>query len=63
MPAERTPAPSQEDLQRIHAQRIENMEHNLEEAKRFIQVNAQQIAMIRQMLGLPADFPGKAQPP
>lgn len=54
--------PSQEDLQRIHAQRIEGLEKNLEEAKRFIQVNAQQIAMIREMLGLPPDFPGKAQP-
>lgn len=51
-----TPVPSQEDLQRLHEQRIANLERHLDEARRFIAVNSQQIAMIRQMLGLPGNF-------
>jgi hypothetical protein len=54
---------SQDDLQRVHEQRIGNLERNLAEARRFIAVNAQQIALIRQAMGLPAEFPGKAIPP
>lgn len=57
------PGPGQDELQRVHEQRISNLEQNLVEARKFIAVNAQQIALIRQALGLPAEFPGKAMPP
>lgn len=48
--------PSQEDLQRTHDERLAKIEAGLEEARKFIAVNAQQIALLRQWAGLPPTY-------
>lgn len=55
-------APSQDDLQRMHDERLARLERNLAEAQKFIAVNAKQIAMIRQMLGLSPDYEERPTP-
>lgn len=55
-------APSPEELQRLHEQRLAILESGLEEAKRFIHVNQEQIKLIRQVIGLPPDSRQEAQP-
>lgn len=48
--------PTQEELQRLHEERLANLERDLAEARHFIAVNAQNIEIIRRMLGLPPTY-------
>lgn len=48
--------PTQEDLQKLHDQNIAALERNMAEARRVIEVNIEQIKLIRRYLGLQPDF-------
>lgn len=48
--------PTQEELQKLHDQNIAALERNVAEARRVIEVNIEQIKLIRRYLGLQPDF-------
>lgn len=54
--------PTPEELQRMHDARLAKVEAGLEEARRFIALNAQQVALLRRWAGLPPNYEDGPQP-